>query len=76
MEKKCYKEKNDEVRTKIKTQEILKKNKKKKNNDNAWEKEEETKDKLREVGVKFKMSGAVLHQPARWNMPGSGPEYI
>ena len=54
----------------------FKKKKKKKNNDNAWAKEEETKDKLREVGVKFKMSGVVLHQPARWNIPGSGPEYI
>lgn len=74
MEKKCYKEKSDEVRTKIKTQEILKKKKKK--NDNAWEKEEETKDKLREVGVKFKMSGVVLYQPGRWNIPGNGPEYI
>lgn len=59
MEKKCYKEKSDEVRTKIKTQEIFQKN------DNAREKEEETKDKLREVGVKFKMSGVVLYQPGR-----------
>ena len=34
-------------------------------NDNAGEKEEETNDKLREAGVKFKMSGVVLHQPGR-----------